>query len=246
VKPAVFGALGFAAALVLVTGDARAYRPFDGTDADVASPGEFEAEIQTVGYLRAGQTRDFIFGGVLNYGLLPRVELVLQGFDFAPESSPYGPNRIVDTGLFVKTVWKQGCLQQKDGPSFATEVGPLLPQLHDAKGWGGYAGGILSVCLGDALVVHWNVEAQILRQTYDLDVFGGAILEPPPLSLTLRPVAELYVDHDFGGVTTYSLLGGLIWRVADALSLDLAVREATVGGQSVTEVRAGFSLGIGP
>jgi hypothetical protein len=223
---------------------ASAYRPFDGTDADVAETQEWEFEMQSVGYYRSGSAGYFEPGGVLNYGLMPRVELVLQGFAFVPMESGSGPSKFTDTGLFAKVVWREGCLQEKEGPSFATETGPLLPTINETKGFGAYAGGILSTCFGDALVAHWNAEAQILPQTYDLDLFGGVILEPPPSKYVVRPVAELFVERDFGGVQTYSGLVGAIWRVSEKLALDLAVREAIISQQAVTEVRAGFSLAV--
>ena len=241
---AATGAIG-----VLVVGcwsvDASAYRPFDGTDADVADLHEVEIELGPAGYYGvAGGPHDFVAGGVLNYGLLPRVELVLQGFDFAPLDGQSGPNKLTETGLFVKAVWRPGCLQGRDGASFATEVGPLLPTIHDGNGFGAYAGSILSTCFGDSLVVHWNIDAQLLPGTYDLDLFGGAILEPPSSRYTVRPVAEVFVEHAFGGAQTYSGLVGGIWQVSAKLALDAALREALVGGQSVSEVRAGFSWAI--
>jgi hypothetical protein len=226
------------------TPDARAYRPFDGTDADVAAVGEWEFEMQTIGYYRAGSSRYFDPGGVVNYGVMPRVELVLQGFDFVPYDTLSGPNKLTDTALFAKTVWREGCLQRRDGPSFATEVGPLLPSINGPKGFGGYAGAILSTCIDETLVIHWNIEVQILPETYDLDLFGGAILEPPPHLHAVRPVAELFTERDFGGVQTYSLLAGAVWQVDEHLALDLAARGAVVNGQTVNELRAGFSLGI--
>jgi hypothetical protein len=224
--------------------DASAYRPFDGTDADVAPPREWEFEMQTLGYYRVASSRFFDPGGVINYGLVPRVELVLQGFDFVPYDSPSGPNRLIDNGLFAKVVWRQGCLQDMDGPSFATEVGPLLPTINGPKGFGANVGTILSTCLGDALIAHWNGVAQLLPDTYNLDLFGGVILEPPPSKYTVRPVAEFFADYDFGGVKTYSGLVGAIWRVTERLSVDLAVRGAFVTGGNVTEVRGGFSLEV--
>ncbi len=39
--------------IVFASNDARAYRPFDGTDADVAAKGELELEIGPLGYLNA-------------------------------------------------------------------------------------------------------------------------------------------------------------------------------------------------
>jgi hypothetical protein len=223
---------------------ALAYRPFDGTDADVAELHEWEFEMQTVGYYRVGRSQYFDPGGVLNYGLMPRVELVLQGFDFVPFDTQSGPNKFTETGLFAKIVWHEGCLQEKDGPSFATETGPLLPTINDTKGFGAYWGSILTTCFGDAFIAHWNTEVQILPQSYDLDLYGGVILELPSSKWVVRPVAEFYVDHDFGGVQTYSGLVGGIWQVNDKLAIDVAVREAIVSGVRLDEVRAGFSLAV--
>ncbi len=225
--------------------DALAYRPFDGTDADVASLHEWELEIQTVGYYRAGDAKYFDPGGVLNYGLASRVELVLEGFSFIPYDTQLGPSRFTETGAFAKVVWKSGCLQDEGGPSFATETGPLLPTIHGTKGFGAYTGGILSTCLGDALIAHWNAEVQILPQSHALDLFGGVILEPPPSRWVVRPVAELFVEHDFRGVQTYSGLVGAIWQVSGKLAVDVAVRRASISGQNdVSELRAGFSLAV--
>jgi hypothetical protein len=230
---------------VAVTGasDARAYRPFDGTDADVAELHDVEIEIGPAGYYRQGHDRDFVSGGVLNFGFARTFELVLQGFAYLQNdaSSPVS-RKFTDTGAFVKHVWRDGCLQGTGGPSFATEIGPLLPTVNDARGFGAYVGGILSTCLGDSLIIHWNAEVQVLRATYDLDVFGGAILEPPPSKFAVRPVAEVFVEHDFGGIQTYSGLAGLIWRVREKLSVDVAVRGAIIEQQKVSEVRTGFSL----
>jgi hypothetical protein len=222
---------------------ASAYRPFDGTDGDVAEFHKLELEIQPVGYFRIGDSHDFVVGGVLNYGFAHGFELVAQGFDFAPldGATPPSRNRFTDTGVFVKTVLRQGCLQEKNGPSLATEVGPLLPTVNDATGFGAYAGGIVSTCMGDSLIVHWNVETQILRATYDFDLFVGAILEPPPSKYVVRPVVELFVERDFGGIQTYSGLVGAIWTVGTKLALDAAMREALIGGQNVSELRAGFT-----
>jgi hypothetical protein len=224
--------------------DAIAYRPFDGTDADVAELHEFEIELGPVGYYGTTRANAFVSGGVLNFGILPRVEVVLQGFDYVPLNSQSGANKFTETGLFVKAVWREGCLQEKDGPSFATETGPLLPTINDTRGFGAYVGTILSTCLGGSLIVHWNAEFQILPQTYDADIFGGAILEPPASTHAVRPVAEFFVEHTFGGGQTYSALVGGIWQVGSKLALDAAIREALIDGQSASEIRAGFALAI--
>jgi hypothetical protein len=46
------------------------YRPFDGTDAAVAAPGELEIELQPAGRLREGGTTTLVAPAtVFNYGL---------------------------------------------------------------------------------------------------------------------------------------------------------------------------------
>jgi hypothetical protein len=231
--------------LLLWPRGASAYRPFDGTDADVAGLYELELEMGPVGYYRQGKLHDFVSGGVINFGWANRFELVLQGFDYLPlDAGSLAPNKFTDTGVFVKYIWRNGCLQEKEGPSFATETGMLLPTVHDARGFGAYAGGILTTCVGESLVIHWNAEVQILRASYDLDLFAGAIVEPPSSKNLVRPVAEVFVEHDFGGMQTYSALVGAIGRASEKLSLDVAIREALIGGQNASEIRAGFSWTI--
>jgi hypothetical protein len=64
------------------------------------------------------------------------------------------------------------------------------------------------------------------------------------LAFVVRPVAEPFVERDFGGVQTYSVLAGAIWRVTKNLARDVAVRDAVINRQNVSELRAGFSLEI--
>jgi hypothetical protein len=245
---------GLALALALAwPGEAHAYRPFDGTDADVAELYELELEIGPIGYYSRAGTHDFVSGGVLNFGFARRFELVLQGFDFLSlDSGPLAPpNKFTDTQLLVKAVLREGCLQEKSGPSVATEDGALIPTVGDpdSTGVGVYLGGIVSTCFANDLIIHWNVEAQLLRANalgnHDIDLFGGAIFEPPPSRYVVRPVVEVFVERDFElGIQTISGLVGAIWRVHPKLALDVALREASIGGQGVSEVRAGFSWAI--
>lgn len=58
---------------------ARAYRPFDGTDADVAQPREFELELGPAHYYRrAGQNYLITPALVLNLGIVDDTELVVD------------------------------------------------------------------------------------------------------------------------------------------------------------------------
>jgi len=57
--------------LAASSGSAWAYRPFDGTDAAIAAPGELEIELQPAGRLREGGNTTLVAPAtVINYGLI--------------------------------------------------------------------------------------------------------------------------------------------------------------------------------
>jgi hypothetical protein len=228
--------------VLMASASALAYRPFDGTDADVAETGEFEAEIGPVGYYRLGAQHDIVApAAVLNYGLVHRVELVLQGYNFVSvDREPVVPHdRLLETGFFIKGVLRAGCLQHDSGISIATEVGPLLPTVNASRRFGGQAGFIFTECFGRDFIIHYNVVPAVM-QTPAFDLFAGAIFEGPQ-DLAVRPVAELYVEREFNIVTTYSGLVGAIWRAGDHIDFDMGLRTARVNDVGLGEVRLGFT-----
>jgi hypothetical protein len=63
--------------------------------------------------------------------------------------------------------------------------------------------------------------------------------------MLVRPVAELFVEHEFpADVTTWSALAGAIWRANRGLDFDVGLREARIGDQPVTEVRLGLTWAV--
>jgi hypothetical protein len=78
---AVGGVAALAAVAVnLWSGEAAAYRPFDGTDAAVAETGEMEIELGPVEYLRGGAERTLLAPDLrINYGFIPGWEAALEG-----------------------------------------------------------------------------------------------------------------------------------------------------------------------
>src|ERR1700676_232338 len=77
-----------ALSLTAWSGSALAYRPFDGTDAAVAAPGELEIELQPAGPLREnGSTTLIAPATVINYGLSEGWEAVFEGQGQTPLSS---------------------------------------------------------------------------------------------------------------------------------------------------------------
>lgn len=227
---------------------ASAYRPFDSTDAAVASKATIEVELGPVGYLAQGPDRWVVAPNiVLNWGFADRWELVVQGRGLLHVAGDVNmPGLLVDdTGVFLKTVWREGSLQEKDGPSLATEVGPLLPNVNGATGLGAWFGAIASQ-RWEYVTVHLN-PAFVWTPAHTLGFFGGVIVEGKD-AWTVRPVAELVIETEAHAPTTFSSLIGGIWRVSESLSLDAAFRRARIGDMDATEVRAGltWAFGVGP
>ncbi|WP_271523219.1 hypothetical protein [Bradyrhizobium sp. CCBAU 53380] len=227
--------------LIAWTGPASAYRPFDGTDAAVAKKGEMEIELQPAGRLRDESGTSLIAPAwVINYGLSPDWEAVLEGQGQTPLSPP-GPTSLTAAGAFLKHVIVPGSLQDKTGPSIATEFGVLLPDSTGNSGVGFSLAGIVSQ-RWDWGTIHLNAETVLTREHHG-DLFLGAIIEGPA-ARTVRPVAEIFYENEFGKEETFSGLVGLIFRVQDGLSFDVAVRHALTGRHPVNEIRAGLTFGF--
>ena len=145
-----------AAALTSWCGEAVAYRPFDGTDAAVAETGEIEVELGPVEYLRAGAERALLAPDLrINYGFISRWEAALEG----------------------KLTHCARTLQEKPGPSIASEFGVLLPGINDQHGTGAVLNGIVSQ-RWDWGTTHLNAQIELTRQQH-ADYFLDTILEGP-------------------------------------------------------------------
>lgn len=232
---------GLALALLAYGDAALAYRPFDGTDADVAKAGEVEVELGPVQWLRANGKR-FVHApaAVVNIGLTHEHELVIEGrHEIAIDHEPDEPRSSwVDNGAFIKQVLRKGVLQDESGPSIATEYGLLLPGVHADHGTGFSLAGIVSQ-RWQAATVHLNAALARTRE-HEPDGFLGAIVEGS-WGWAVRPVAEAFTERPRGGPRADSLLVGAIWRVREGLSFDAGVRSARVGDEAVRELRLGLT-----
>jgi hypothetical protein len=227
--------------LLALSSPALAYRPFDGTDAAVADPGELEIEFQPAGVLWEQAQRTLIGAAtVLNFGLKENWEAVLEG-QFETPLSPAGPTSFSAAGAFMKGVLRPGSLQEKEGPSIATEFGLLLPNSTGDSGLGASVAAIASQ-RWDWGTIHFNA-ATALTRDHHADLFVGAIVEGPS-KWKVRPVAEVFYENEFGQAETISALVGLIWQVQDNLAFDVGVRKALTNGHPVSEVRAGLTVGF--
>jgi hypothetical protein len=220
---------------------ALAYRPFDGTDAAVAEPGEVEIEFQPVGVSREPSQKTLIAPAtVINFGFKKDWEVILQG-QFETPFSPAGPSGLAEAGVFLKHVLRRGSLQDAPGPSIATEFGVLLPNTMGDTGVGASVAWIVSQ-RWDYGAIHFNVATSFTRDQH-ADVFVGVIFEGPSKWM-VRPVAEIFYEEEFGQMRTTSGLVGLIWQIDDKFSFDVGIRHALTNGHSLNEVRAGLTFGF--
>jgi hypothetical protein len=227
---------------------ARAYRPFDGTDADVADTGNFELELGPASLYFEGTGHYLVAPAtVLNLGFAHGWEVVADFQNFvALDPAPSEPRlRLLETDALLKLLVVPGSLQDVgSGPSAAVEFGPLLPNVNGEEGLGASCDVVVSQ-RWPGLVIHANNWIQLTRGTRHLDWFEGMIFEGS-LENAFRPVGEVFVEHEWvAGVTTWSALVGGIWRARSGLDLDVGLREARIGDQGVTEVRLGLTWTVG-
>jgi hypothetical protein len=238
------GAMLFACSAIVAgfPGVAHAYRPFDGTDADVADVGEFELELGPLHYLREDNSSFLIVPAtVLNLGIVDRLELVADFKNFVALSEPeVGGHRVRlrDTDVLAKVLLRRGCLQGGFGPSVAIEAGVLLPEAGASTGFGSQANTIVSFA-GDRAAVHFN-ESIAGNRGHRLELFSSAIVEGSKTSV-VRPVAEVFVDRVVSGSSEYSALLGILWAHSQDFVFDLAGRAARADGAQVWEVRLGLT-----
>jgi hypothetical protein len=181
----------FAIGLLLAwTSEAFAYRPFDGTDAAVADPGEVEIELQpAVAQWSREQNLLIAPAVVYNYGFLENWEVVLEGQLQTP-FSPSGPTNLSASGASLKRVIRPGSLQDQAGPSIAAEFGVLLPDSNGDNRFGATIDAIVSQ-RWDWGTVHLNNAVELTRDQRG-DVFTDLIVEGPS-KWVVRPVAEFFL-----------------------------------------------------
>jgi hypothetical protein len=228
---------------------AHAYRPFDGTDGDVAELGEFELELGPAHVLREGGRNFLLTPTVFNLGILPRTELVVDivgEAPFHPLPSPIigqrgeGKYQLRDTDVFLKFLLRKGTLQDETGLSIAFEGGPLIPEIYGEKGYGASGNLIFSGRWG-WFTAHLNNELELARGTGD-PVWGNSLIFEFGVSERFRPVTEVVFERDIKGKTNlYSALGGFIWSVVEDFDIDAAVVVATEDGEQAFEGRLGLT-----
>ena len=219
---------------------AYALRPFEGTDAGVAGPGELEVELGYLAFQREGARKSVIApAAVVNFGIEGGKELVFEGrarTRLRPEADDRR-TRFEDAALSFKQVHRNGVLQDAAGPSIASECGVLVPTLREER-TGASCAGLLSERLSTA-TLHFNAALGRNREG-NWERFLGIIVAGPGFG-AVRPVFESFFVRDSSGQRTNSALAGLIWAVDESLSVDVGLRKARTESVGVTEIRAGFT-----
>jgi hypothetical protein len=241
--PCVRGVVAAGLVSILAAGwapRAVAYRPFDGTDAAVSEPGQLEIELGPAEFLWEGSDRTLFAPNLrLNYGFAENWEFTLEGLAAYQLSSESNRASLVGNEALIKGVLRQGSLQNKSGPSIAGEFGLLLPGIDDDHGTGATLTGIISQ-QWPWMTVHLNVEGSLTRDQHG-DLFLDTILEGPH-DWTVRPVAEIFREQEFGSFRETSGLLGAIWQVRDNIAVDAGFRMARLNDLTVKEVRAGVTF----
>jgi hypothetical protein len=224
-------------------GAAQAYRPFDGTDAAVAETGEMEIELGPVEYLRDGADRTLLAPDLrVNYGFTPGWEASLEGDAAHGVTIDVPGASLIEAEALLKGVLREGSLQEKPGPSIATEFGILLPGINNEHGTGAILDGIASQ-RWDWGTVHLNAQIALTREQH-ADYFLDTIIEGPH-DWVVRPVSEIFYERNVGLFRTRSALIGAIWQVQDNIAVDFGLRGARVNDHTMGEIRAGVTFAFG-
>src|SRR5262249_14341370 len=84
---------------------------------------------------RAGAERALLAPDLrINYGFIPRWEAALEGKLTHGLTAGIPGTSLVESQALLKGVLREGGLQEKPGPSIATEFGVLLPGINDQHG----------------------------------------------------------------------------------------------------------------
>ncbi len=230
--------------LLLSGACAWGYRPFVSTDAVVADPQELEIELGCFGLKHVERKNTVLTPQVvLNYGLARNWEIVGE---FSVEKPPDASARLIDPGLFLKAILKEGTLQNKDGAGFAIEVGPLFPSTARKEKQFGFEG--IGIVSGEffPFTYHLNLGGGVERTETNPFVLWGVIVEWSVLS-HFRLVGEVNGESAKGEWADNSGLLGFIWQPPSSdILIDVGVRKGfnrqTADWQLVTGLTWSFSF----
>ncbi len=216
-----------------------ALRPFESTDADVIDAKETEIEFGLITVERDEDETSYISPSlVFNYGLTNSLELVAE---FEIERTTENKWEIVDPGLFLKSILRDGILQGNQGLSIATEFGFLLPSTQkNEKDIGGEALMIASGGIAE-LAYHINVGGGINLDGHSFSVWG--VIGEIPLSESLTLVGEVSGEDTTRDNSEQSILLGIVVNPASSnIEWDLGVRRGITNAATDYSLTFGFTF----
>ncbi len=203
-------------AIITVTDTSLAYRPFVSTDAAVAETGRTEVEWGFFNFSHDHDNENLLDVPSLrlNYGFQKNSEVVAEGILQIYKQSSDRDLELKEPAVSLKTIWLEGILQGKDGPSFATEVGILLPStIEEERNTGFSAVGIISYKLSDFLF-HINAGMERDRNFKSNAVWG--IIGEYPFEGKFRIAGEINGTAQNDEQPENSALIGFIWTIGKA------------------------------
>lgn len=228
--------------LLLPASRAWGYRPFVSTDAAVVEPQGMEIELGYFNLERTNRKNTFIVPKVvLNYGLFRNLEIVGEFEVAKPQEEDL---QLVDPGLFLKAVLKEGILQEKEGIGFAVEAGPLLPSTVQGKRRVGFEGiGILSGRFAP-FTYHVNLGGGVDRAKGNPFAIWGVIVEFP-LFPSFRLVGEVNGESVKGEPANNSGLFGFIWQPPSSkVLIDAGIRRGISNGAPDWRFTLGLTFSV--
>src|SRR5262245_1691926 len=146
-----------------------------------------EIELGPVESLGQGGERTLVAPDLrINYGFTPGWEAALEGQLTHGLTAGVPSTSLAESQALLKGVLREGTLQEKPGPSIATEFGVLLPGINDQHGTGAVLNGIVSQ-RWDWGTVHLNRQIELTPQQR-ADYFLESLPEGPQ-DVPVRPVA---------------------------------------------------------
>jgi len=229
-----------AAVLLLMSSlPARAYRPFEGTDAGVADEERLEVEFGPLGYSRFGEERlliapqlEFTYGAGSGYEFGVGARRLTQ---MSPDPDEVKPT-IDDIEINAARLLKAGTLQGKRGLSILVEGALLIPGNTRQK----LGEGLLLASSQSWQDVALHLSGGLSRTPDAGSARFASLIAEGPDRWDLRPVAEASLEGTTDETTLQSLLMGFIWQIKTDLAMDFAFRMG-YSDERLAEFRSGIT-----
>ncbi|MDQ2642344.1 MAG: hypothetical protein M3020_00910 [Myxococcota bacterium] len=226
-----------------VSGSARAYRPFDGTDANVGGVGVLTVEAGPLQLRRSGGESSLSPGLVFNLGFAEDFEAIVDARQWLALGSVSSGSRLreLESAATLKWLLREGSLQDEPGVSVAVEAALQAPEVRGEGGFGAKGTAALSY-RWDFATLHVNQSAG--RSRLGNLLLSNSLIVEGPDPWMVRPVAELTSEQELDEGASYGCLLGAIATASDTIAFDLGLRVARQDERAAFELRLGLTWGF--